>query len=322
LKKNPALQAAGIAALALVASFAHSQAPYPDRPVRFVVAFAAGGYADGVARLVGQKLAERLGQSIVVENRGGAGGNLATRQVAAAKPDGYALLVNTTAIAINPSLYRNPGYDLKDFVPVAFTVSTPGVFTVHPSNPAGSLRELFQDSRGKRLTYATAGVGSSSHLAGDYLLRSLAGLDAVHVPYQGGAPAITAGLSNQVDVLSASMPPVLPHIRAGKLKVLAVSSLKPVSALPGVLTVSESGFPGFEESSWVGLFAPAGTSPAIVEKLNRDIDAILREPDSKQRFAALGAEANPMSSAEFADYVRNEVARWAKIVKLSGVSED
>jgi tripartite-type tricarboxylate transporter receptor subunit TctC len=311
-----------MAALLLAAASVHAQAPYPEKPVRFVVAFAAGGYADGVARMVGQKLGDKLGQSIVVENRGGAGGNLAARQVAAAKPDGYTLLVNTTAMAINPSLYRNPGYELKQFVPVAFTVSTPGIFTVHASHPANTLRELLQGAKGRQLTYATAGVGSSSHLAGDYLLRSLAGLDAVHVPYQGGAPAISAGLANQVEVLSVSMPPTLPHIRAGKLKVLAVSSLKPVSALPGVPTVSDSGFPGFEESSWVGLFAPAGTSPAIVERLNRDVNAILAEPESQQRFAGLGAEANPMSSSQFADYLRSETAKWAKLVKLSGVSED
>ncbi len=310
------------AVVALVAAAAHAQTPYPDRPVRFVVAFAAGGYADAVARLVGQKLGERLGESIVVENRGGAGGNLATRQVSAAKPDGYTLLVHTTAFSINPTLYRSPGYEIKSFVPVAYTVSTPGVFTVHPSNPANTLKELFQEYKGKRVTYATAGVGSSSHLAGDYLLRSLAGLDAVHVPYQGGAPAITAGLANQVDVLSVSMPPVLPHIKSGKLKALAVSSLKPVSALPGVPRVADSGFPDFEERSWVGLFAPAGTGTAIVEKLNTAVNAILGEPDVQQRFAAMGAEAEPMSSTQFADYVSREAEKWAKLVRASGVSEE
>ena len=307
--------------LLCAATAAQAQSPYPDKPLRFVVAFAAGGYADAVARLVGQKLGERLGQTVVVENRGGAGGNLATRQVAAAKPDGYTLLVNTTAYAINPSLYRSAGYDIKDLVPVAYTVSTPGIFTVHASSPINTLHDLLQQ-KGKRVTYATAGVGSSSHLAADYLLRSLAGLDAVHVPYQGGGPAVTAAVSNQVDVLSASMPPVLPHIRAGKLKVLAVSSLKPVAALPGVPTVSESGYPGFEESSWVGVFAPSGTAGAIVERLNRDINAVLGDPDALQRFAGLGAEARPLSSAEFADYIGREAAKWSKLVKLSGVSEE
>ena len=307
--------------LLCAATAVQAQAPYPDKPVRFTVAFAAGGYADAVARLVSQKLGDRLGQTIVVENRGGAGGNLATRQVAAAKPDGYTLLVNTTAYAINPSLYRSAGYEIKDLMPVAYTVSTPGIFTVHASSPFNTLQELLQQ-KGKRVTYATAGVGSSSHLAADYLLRSLAGLDAVHVPYQGGGPAVTAAVSNQVEVLSASMPPVLPHIRAGKLKVLAVSSLKPIAALPGVPTVSDSGYPGFEENSWVGVFAPAGTANAIVERLNRDINTVLGDADALQRFAALGAEARPMSSAEFADYIRNEAAKWSRLVKLSGVSEE
>ena len=310
-----------MAAIVCSAASVQAQAPYPDKPVHFVVAFAAGGYADAVARLVGQKLGDKLGQSVVVENRGGAGGNLATRQVAAAKSDGYTLLIDTTAFAINPTLYRNAGYELKDFVPVAYTVSTPGIFTVHASSSITTLRELVQQ-KGKRVTYGTAGVGSSSHLSADYLLRTLSGLDAVHVPYQGGGPAVTAAISNQVEVLSASMPPVLPHIRAGKLKVLAVSSLKPVAALPGVPTVAESGFPGFEESSWVGVFAPAGTSAAIVERLNRDINSTLVDPEAKQRFAGMGAEANPMSSAEFTDYVRSEIAKWAKLVKASGVSEE
>jgi tripartite-type tricarboxylate transporter receptor subunit TctC len=308
--------------LALAAGSVHAQT-YPEKPVRFVVAFAAGGYADAVGRLVGQKVGERIGQNIIVENRGGAGGNLGTRQVVTSKPDGYTILVNTIAIAINMTLYKDPGYDLqKDLAPVAFTVSTPGVWTVHPSNPANSLKELIQNYKGKRLTYGTAGVGTSSHLAGDYLLRSLAGLDAVHVPYQGGAPAVTAALANQVDMLSISMPTVLPHIKAGRAKVLAVSSLKPVSALPGVPTVSESGFPDFEESAWVGLFAPAGTPSPIVERLNREVNAMLADPEAKQRFAGMGAEPDPMSVAQFTDYTRREVGRWAKIVKVSGVTAE
>lgn len=296
---------------------------YPDKPIHMVVAFAAGGYADSVARLVGQRLSERLGQPVVVENRGGAGGNVASRFVAAAKPDGYTLLVNTTAIAINSSLYKNPGYDLaRDFVPVAMTVSTPGVFTVHASNPVNTLPELIRAYKDKRLTYATAGVGSSSHLAGDYLLRSLAGLQAEHVPYQGGAPAVTAGVANQVDVLSISMPTVIGHIRAGRLKVLAVSSLKPVAALPGVPTVADAGFPDFEEKSWVGIFAPAGTSPAVADKLNDEVNRVLADPEARTRFAGLGAEAEPMPRAQFDGYLKNEVARWARMIKASGVSAD
>ncbi len=315
--------AAILAAACVGLAPAHAQSTYPEKPVHIVVAFAAGGYADAVARLVGAQLAERLGQPFVVENRGGAGGNVATKYVAAARPDGYTLLVNTTAIAINQTLYKAAGYDIeKDLVPVAMTVATPGVFTVHPSNPANTLQDLIRAYKGKRITYATAGIGSSSHLAGDYLLRSLAGLDAVHVPYQGGAPAVTAGLSNQVDVLSISMPTVLAHIRGGRLKVLAVSSLKRVEALPNVPTVSEAGFPDFEESSWVGLFAPAGTDAAAMDKINVEVNKVLADPAARQRFAGMGAEPNALSRTQFGDYLGKEVAKWSTLIKASGASAD
>ena len=288
-----------------------------------VVAFAVGGFADSVARLVGARLSERLGQPVVVDNRGGAGGNIGSRIVAGAAADGYTLLVNTAAISINASLYRNPGFDIRrDFVPVALTGSTPGLFAVHASNPAGTLQDLIRSAKGRNVTYATAGVGSSSHLAGDYLLRSLAGLSATHVPFQGGGPAISAALANQVEVLSLSMPPVVPHIKAGRLKGLAVSSLTRVPALPDLPTVTEAGFPGFEERSWVGYFAPAKTPAAIVNKLNGEINAILGLADVKGRLDAMGLETRPGSPAAFAAYLKSEVARWAKIIRTIGITAD
>ena len=288
-----------------------------------VVAFAVGGFADSVARLVGARLSERLGQPVVVDNRGGAGGNIGSRIVAGAAADGYTLLVNTAAISINASLYRNPGFDIdRDFVPVALTGSTPGLFAVHASNPAGTLQDLIRSAKGRNVTYATAGVGSSSHLAGDYLLRSLAGLSATHVPFQGGGPAISAALANQVEVLSLSMPPVVPHIKAGRLKGLAVSSLTRVPALPDLPTVTEAGFPGFEERSWVGYFAPAKTPDAIVNKLNGEINAILGLADVKGRLDAMGLETRPGSPAAFAAYLKSEVARWAKIIRTIGITAD
>ena len=296
---------------------------YPTRPVRVVVAFAVGGFADSVARLVGARLSERLGQPVVVDNRGGAGGNIGSRIVAGAAADGYTLLVNTAAISINASLYRNPGFDIRrDFVPVALTGSTPGLFAVHASNPAGTLQDLIRSAKGRSINYATAGVGSSSHLAGDYLLRSLAGLSATHVPFQGGGPAISAALANQVEVLSLSMPPVVPHIKAGRLKGLAVSSLTRVPALPDLPTVTEAGFPGFEERSWVGYFAPAKTPDAIVNKLNGEINAILGLADVKGRLDAMGLETRPGSPAAFAAYLKSEVARWAKIIRTIGITAD
>ena len=304
---------------ALAASTAVAQ-PYPTKPVRVVVAFAVGGFADGVARLIGLKLSERLGQPVVVDNRGGAGGNIATRIVAAAPSDGYTLLVNTAAISINASLYRNPGFDIyQDFVPVALTGSTPGLFAVHASNPAGSLQDLIRSAKGKSLTYATAGVGSSSHLAGDYLFRSLAGLNAIHVPFQGGGPATAAALANQVEVLSLSMPPVVPHIKSGRLKGLAISSLSRVAALPDVPTVTEAGFPGFEERSWVGFFAPAGTPTAIVNRLNQEINRALQSPDLVANIKLRGMDMHPGSPADFARHVRAEVEKWGKMVKITGV---
>ena len=310
------------AVLAAAAVPARAQ-QYPTKPVRVVVAFAVGGFADGVARLVGQKLSEQLGQPVVIDNRGGAGGNIAAKLVAAAPSDGYTLLVNTAAISINASLYRNPGFDIyKDFVPVALTGSTPGLFAIHASNPAGSLQDLIRAARAKGLNYATAGVGSSSHLAGDYLFRSLAGLNATHVPFQGGGPAVAAALANQVEVLSLSMPPVVPHIKAGRLKGLAVSSLKRVAALPDVPTVTEGGFANFEERSWVGYFAPAKTPAAIVKKLNGAVNEALGMADVRARLDALGLEPQPLSPREFSDYVRSEVAKWAKIIKTTGITAD
>jgi tripartite-type tricarboxylate transporter receptor subunit TctC len=307
---------------ALASSPAAAQ-PYPTKPVRVVVAFAAGGFADGVARLVGQKLAERLGQPVVIDNRGGAGGNIAAKLVAAAPADGYTLLVSTAAISINASLYRNPGFDIyRDFAPVALTGSTPGLFAVHASNPAGSLQDLIRAARSKGLNYATAGVGSSSHLAGDYLFRSLAGLNATHVPFQGGGPAVAAALAQQVEVLSLSMPPVVPHIKSGRLRALAISSLSRVAALPEVPTVTEAGFPSFEERSWVGYFAPAKTPAAIVKKLNGEINPVLGMADVKARLDALGLEPQPGSPSAFASYLGAEVSRWSRIVRATGITAD
>ncbi len=302
---------------------AQSEAPYPNKPVRIVVAFAPGGFADGITRLVGQKLSERLGQPVVVENRGGAGGNIGARQVAGAAPDGYTLLAHTAASAINVSLYKNPGFDLlADLVPIANTGSTPGLFAVHFSNPANSLQDLIRlaKANGGRLTYSTAGVGTSSHLAAEYLFNTLAGLKATHVPYQGGAPAITAVVSNQVDVISGSMPPVAVFVKQGSLKALAISSLKRAEALPNVPTVTEAGFPDFEERSWVGFFAPAKTPSAIVNRLNEETNQILLVTDVKERLAAQGMEPQPGSAEAFADYIRKEVATWSKIVKTTGIT--
>ena len=304
-------------------SAAQAQA-WPAKPVRVVVAFAPGGLADGITRLVGQKLSDRLGQAVVVENRGGAGGNIGARQVVGAAPDGYTLLAHTAASAINVSLYKNSGFDfLNDLVPIANTGSTPGLFAVNSSNPATSLPDLIRRAKEKgNLSYSTAGVGTSSHLAAEYLFNTLAGIKATHVPYQGGAPAITAVVGNQVELISGSMPPVAVFVKQGALKALAVSSLKRVEALPNVPTVSEAGYPDFEERSWVGFFAPAKTPAVIVNRLNTEINQIVLLPDVKERLATQGMEPQAGSAAEFAAYVKKEVNMWSKIVKTVGIAVD
>jgi tripartite-type tricarboxylate transporter receptor subunit TctC len=297
-----------------------AQPAYPDKPVRIVVAFAAGGFADTVSRIIGQKLGDRLGQPFLVENRPGAGGNIAAKYVAEAAPDGYTLLAHTAASAINVTLYDSPGFDfLKDLAPVANTGSTPGLFAVLVSNPARDLGDLIRMSKGRRLTYATAGVGTSSHISADYLFRVASGLDAVHVPFKGGGPATVAVLGNQVTVLSSSSN-ALPYIRQGKMKALAVSSLKRIEALPDVPTVAELGFPGYEERSWVGIFAPAKTPPAVVEKLNAEVNRTLGLPEVRASLASQGMDVHPGSVADFADYVRGEVGKWSKMIKSTGVT--
>ena len=293
--------------------------PYPHKPVRVIVAFAAGGYADSVARQIAQKLSDQLGQPFVIDNRGGAGGNIAARTTAEAAPDGYTLLVHTAASSINVTLYPDAGFDLlKDLAPVANTVSAPGLFVVLSSHPANNLQDLIRMSKGKRLTYATAGVGTSSHVAADYLLRVLAKLDAVHVPFKGGGLAVVAVLGNQVELLSGSGS-AWQFIKQGRMKVLGVSSLKRTESLPDVQTVTEAGFPGFEERSWVGFFAPARTPAAIVTRLNREINQVLALPDINASFKDRGMDLHPGSVADFTRHIRAEVAMWAKIVKTTGV---
>ena len=295
---------------------------YPNKPVRVIVAFAAGGFADTTTRAITQKMSDRLGQSFVVDNRGGAGGNVGAKIAAGATPDGYTLLTHTAASSINVTLYRNVGFDLlKDLVPVGNTVSVAGLFTVLASHPAKDLRDLIQNSKGRRVSYATAGVGTSSHIAADYLLRVLAKLDAVHVPFKGGAPAVIAVLGNQVEILNSSAAAV-PHVRAGRMKALAVSSLKRIESMPNVPTVAEAGYPGFEERSWVGFFAPAGTPAAVIKVLNQEINNALAAPDNVRNFKSLGMDLHPGSPADFRRYLQQEVAKWSKMIKTTGVKID
>jgi len=315
------LTAGAVAATAVILGLpggAVAQA-YPAKPVRVVVAFAAGGFADTTARRVTQKLSDRLGQHFVVDNRGGAGGNLGAKIVSAAPPDGYTILAHTAASSVNETLYPDKGFALlKDFIPVSNTVSAAGLFTVIAGHPANGLRQLIDMSKGKRLTYATAGVGTSSHIAADYLLRVLAKLDAEHVPFKGGGPASIALLGKQVDLLNSSAS-AIPHIKAGRMKAIGVSSLKRIESLPNVPTVAEAGFPGFEERSWVGFFVPAGTPAAVVNLLNKEINHALALPDMVAAFKGQGMDIHQGSPAEFRRYVQQEIASWEKMIKTTGV---
>ena len=295
---------------------------YPVKPVRVIVASSPGGYLDRTSRLVGDKLSQRMGQPFVLENRGGAGGNIAGKAAAESIPDGYTLLSTTTQIAVNATLYKDPGFNLlTDLVPVGIAGGTPGVFAVLPSNPAKNLRELIDNAKGKRLTHAS-GIGTSSHVSADYLFRILAKLDAAHVPFKGGAPAVAAVLGGQVEVLNSSLGSVLPHARAGKLRPLGISGPKREAAMPGVPTVAEQGFPGFAEISWIAFFGPSKMPTPIVNRLNGEINQVLNLPDVNKALVDLGMEVTPWATAAIAEYVKSELAMWTRINKATGVTVD
>jgi tripartite-type tricarboxylate transporter receptor subunit TctC len=296
---------------------------YPARPLRFLVPYAAGGPTDIMARLVGQKLTERWGQSVVIDNRAGASGNIGTALVMRSNPDGYTILVHSSAYVVNPSLYRNAGYDASaSFVPIINAGASPNMLYVHPSFSVHTLKELIAGSKGKQLSYASPGIGTTPHLTVELLLKTMNKLDLTHVPYNGAAPALGAVLGGQLPMGCGAMPPIVAPVKAGKLRAIAVTSLKRAAALPEVPTVAESGFPGYEDYTWIAFFAPAGTPRPMVDKLNVEVDRILRLPDIKERLAVLAFDYTPNTPQQFAEYVRKEVAKWGKVVKDSGARVD
>ena len=310
------------AVLLLVCSCAiHAQEWPKQKPVQVIVGFAPGATTDTVARIAAQKLQEALGQTIVVENRPGAGGNVATGQVKRAAADGYTLLVTSVAYAVNPSLYANAGYDaLKDFVPVVLGPSTPNIITVNPAVPAKNLAELVELARKQPLSYASSGVGTTTHLSMERL-KTAAKVDITHVPYQP-AQAVGAAVGGHTQISSTSMPPAVPQVKAGKLRAIAVTSAQRSPALPDVPTVNEQGYGGFDDLTWVGFFAPAGTPPEVVARLNAELNKAFGAADVREKLGALGLESRPNSSAEFTAFLRDEVAKWAKAVKESGAKAD
>jgi tripartite-type tricarboxylate transporter receptor subunit TctC len=314
--------AAGLAALPALARVAHAQA-YPARPVRIVVGFAAGGGQDMIARLMAQWLAERLGQPFIVENRPGAGGNIATEAVVRAPPDGHTLLLAFPSNAINATLYDNLSFDfMRDIAPVATIASMPDVLVVHPSVPAANVPELvpYAKANPRKLDLASAGNGAPSHVTGE-LFKQLAGIDLVHVPYRGMAPALTDLIGGHVQVLFASITASLGYIRAGRLRALAVTTPERSAELPDVPPMREF-VPGFEDRIWYGLGAPRGTPAEVVARLNREINAALADAAIKARLAALGATVMPGTPAEFGRLIAAETDKWAEVVRRSGAKPD
>jgi tripartite-type tricarboxylate transporter receptor subunit TctC len=290
-----------------------------------VVPFAPGGSTDIVGRIMTQRLSERFKQPVVLDNRGGGGGNIGSDLVAKAQPDGYTLLIGTVgSLTINPTLYKRMPYDpLRDLTPVAYFGSTPNVLVVHPSLPVKSVRELIALARSKpgQLNYASAGTGGSVHLAAE-LFKSLAKVDMVHVPYKGSGPALIDLLGGQTQLMFSTMPPALPHVKSGRLRALGMTGTKRSLLLPDLPTIAEAGLPGYEITQWWGLLGPAGMPAAIVTRINTDVNAILQLPDVKERFASAGADTAPNTPAWFATYMKSEVAKWAKVVKASGATAD
>jgi len=311
-----------LAAMAVMSSaFAQE---YPNKPIRLVAPFSPGGATDVLARIVGQKLSERLGQPVVVENRVGAGGNIGAEQVAKAPPDGYVLLMGGVPHAIGMSLYTKLGYDLaKDLTAVGGVASFPSVLVLHPSLPAKSVKDLIALARARpgQLNFGSAGNGSPNHLALE-LFDTMAGVKMTHIPYKGAGQVVGDLLAGQLQLASMGLPVAIPHVQAGKLRAIALTGSARSPLLRGIPTVAEAGLPGFDVTSWYGVFGPAQLPPGITARLNSEIGGAITAPDLTERLTALGAEPAVTAPAAFAQYVREEIVKWAKIVRESGARLD
>ena len=309
-------------ACALAAGAAHAE--YPDRPLRLVIPYAPGGPVDIVGRVTGMKLMEALGQQVIIDNRAGAGGNIALEIVAKAAPDGYTLLMGANGpIAINPSLYRNMPVDtMKDLSPLTMVASSSMILVAHPSLPANTVKELIALARSKpaSINYASSGSGSTAHLSAE-LFKSMAGVQMVHVPYKGAGPALADLVGGQVQTMFTGISSTLPYVKSGKLKALGVSSEKRLPILPDVPAVAED-LPGYEVSTWYGVFTPSGVPPRVASRMHAALVQVLATPDAQNRLAALGADAHTNTPAEFAGAIRKERAKWARIIKESGARAD
>jgi tripartite-type tricarboxylate transporter receptor subunit TctC len=312
-----------IAALSLAAAGAYAQA-YPSRPIRFIVPFPPGGGNDIVGRIVALKLGEALDQSVVVDNRGGAGGTIGTDMTAKAPPDGYTLLINNISLAVNATLIPKLPYDtLRDLAPVTLVGRQPNILVVHPGVPAKTMNELLALARAKpgQLSYGSGGVGTASHLATE-LLKLMTKTDLVHVPYKGLGPALTDLIGGRLQLIISTMASALPQLKAAKLRPIAVTTLQRSPFFPEVPTMNEAGVPGYEFSTWYGLLVPAGTPRTIIDRLNAETAKVLAQPFVKEQFAVQGLDTTPSSPQEFGQYLKAEVAKWGKVVKASGATPE
>jgi len=297
---------------------------YPVRPIRMIVAYPPGGGTDQVGRVMAEQLAQRLGQNVVVDNRGGATGNIGTELAARAAADGYTLLMgNVAPNAVNVSLFRKLGFDpVQDFAPVSLVAVTPNILVVHPSVPVKTVKDLVALAKAKpgTLNFPSAGVGSSSHLAGE-MLKSMAKIDMVHVPYKGGGPSLIALISGQVQIMFATLPAAMPHVKSGKLRPIAVTTAKRSQAMADLPTIAESGVTGYEAATWYGLLAPARTPGVVIDRLHGETVKILAGP-TRQRLEAQGFEPDGGTSAAFAAYIKSEIGKWGQVIKTAGISAE
>ena len=301
---------------------ANAQPAYPVKPIRLVVPFAPGGSTDTIARLIGQKLDEGLGQQVIIDNRPGAGGNLGVDYVAKSAPDGYTLIFgHVGTFGFGPSLYAKLPYDpIRDFAPVALFAMVPNMLVVHPSLPANSVKELVALARARpgQLNYGSSGNGSASHLATEYF-KLLSKTDITAIPYKGTGPLVTDLIAGQTSLTITGVPPLYPHVQSGRLRALAVGSVKRLPLLPSLRTIAEAGVPGYESSTWFGPLAPAKTPREIIVRLNVELMKMLQRPDVRARFAAEGIEALGSTPEEFGTYIKSEIERWSRVIKAAHV---
>jgi tripartite-type tricarboxylate transporter receptor subunit TctC len=310
------------AVLSFLASPAYAQ-NYPDKTIKIIVPFATGGPTDIMARVIGQKLTTAWGQAVVVENKPGGSGNVGVSQVSKASPDGYTLLVTSTSIAVNLNLFNNPGYDLdKSLIPIINIAWSPNVIIASKSFDANTLKEALEKAKSGKLNFASPGLGTTPHLTAEYLFKVLSKVNVTPIPYSGAGPAVNAAMTGETEFASTSLPPALQLIKTGRVKGLAITSAKRLSTLPDTPTLAESGYPGFEDYTWIGIFAPGGTPPAIVNRINSSVEAMLSDPEFRERLTSLGFEAVGGSPASFSTYVKSEVTKWAKVIKETGAVKE